>query len=110
MTDTSLDSLEITRNDDGTLTVQNPPLPEHIGVHAELWDSLETYTPAVDAPTGLEPPAGAYIELVGHADPDVDVAAQVLHIDATNARLAYRLVNQREDGVRVLVLEAWGEK
>jgi hypothetical protein len=113
------DSLIITRLDDGTIRVENAPLPERIEVAAELWDELEVYNPEVDGDTGLEPPQNGWLEVIphaGHVDGDgefmpVDNDGYVLHIDATNVTCTYRFNYAPKEGQTATgVLMSWGEK
>lgn len=109
------EDITITRTPYGP-RVDTAPLPEYIGVAAELWDEAETYDPAVDADTGIAPP-WLWIETPPHAgtvDADGNWVAgtpdQFLHIDATNVTCTYILVAEQPDGTRLMQLRAWGER
>ena len=110
------DALLITRNADGTLRVENAPLPERITVHADVWEELELVDYDADAdgprPAALLEP----IRHAGHVDGDgnpmaVDNDGYMLHIDAVNVSCSYRF-NYRPTGDRTAtgVLASWGEK
>lgn len=102
------EALTIHQSDDGSIRVENTPLPEYVLVGEELWGEAESYDPQVDADTGIEPPQ-LWIETVGHADEDVDNDGYLLHIDAANVALTYRLLDELPDGNRLLRLESWAE-
>jgi hypothetical protein len=115
----SADALLITRLDDGTIRVENAPLPERIEVAAELWDQILTEAP----PAGDAPEPGderwAWIEIIDHAGHvdgggefmPVDNDGYVLHIDATNVTCTYRFNYAPKEGQTATgVLMSWGEK
>lgn len=105
------EELRVTQHDDGTLHVDNAPLPEHIEIGRELWDSLaaEIYDPAV-MNTGPEG-NGAWLETIGHADPDREHDGYMLHIDADNVHCTYRVAGEipAEGPIRA-TLGGWAEK
>lgn len=124
--DRPYEPLKVTQLDDGTLRIDTAPLPERIGISAELWAAAEPYDPEVDGDTGLEPPP-LWLETVPHAgsvntdpaSPGFGERAEgsadtVLHIDAVNVACAYLLLSgqdaQQDDGVRVLELRSWSER
>jgi hypothetical protein len=107
------DELIITQLDDGTIRVENAPLPERIEVTSGLWDEL-MLDPIQDGPM---PPA--WLETIphaGHVDGDgkfmpVDNDGYVLHIEASNVTCAYRFNYAPREGQNVTgVLMSWGEK
>lgn len=107
------EALIITQLDDGTIRVENAPLPERIQVTAELWDELYIDPNAGD----LGPPA--WLESIphaGHVDGNGDPMAvendgYVLHVDATNVVCSYRFnYGPTEDRNATGVLVSWGEK
>jgi hypothetical protein len=100
--------LEVSQTPDGP-RVETSPLPEYIGVSAELWDQVEVYDPHIDADTGIAPPP-MWLEEIGHADPDVSNDGWMLHIDAVNVTCIYQLLSEQPDGTRVCLLRSWGEK
>lgn len=103
------DALIITQLDAGGIKVENTPLPEYILVAKDLWDEAEVYDPQLDGDTGLEPPDGLWIEEIGHADEDVTNDGYILHVNATNVALGYKLLQELEDGNRLLQLVSWAE-
>lgn len=103
--------LVITRHDDGTITVDTAPAPEYIDVSRELWEQLTVYDPAVDGDTGLEPPdEPMWLEVIGHADPEIANDGYMLHVDTENVVCSYRADSVPEEGPVRATLAAWGEK
>lgn len=109
------EELTLTRNSDGTIRVENAPLPERIAVTAELWDELNLDPTEEDSPEFPH----AWLETIahaGHVDGDgkamaVDNDGYVLHVDAVNVVCSYRFnYPPTEDRNATGVLVSWGEK
>jgi hypothetical protein len=110
--DTEAGELTIEQRD-GKAYVTTAPLPEHIEIARELWDGLEVWDPAIDADTGIEPPTGPlWLEVIGHADPEIDNDGYMLHVNTENVVCSYRAgagLDGPQHAVRA-TLAAWGEK
>lgn len=102
------EALIITQLDDGRIKVENTPLPEYILVAPDLWDEAEPYTPGEPEDEGT-PPGELWLEEIGHADEDVTNDGYVLHVDAANVTLSYKLLAEWESG-RLLQLVSWAER
>lgn len=101
------EDLQLTQLDDGSVRIENAPLPEYIAVTPNLWEEFPEWTPETEWPP-TDPAPWAWREVIGHADPDRDNDGYMLHLDATNVSAAYRLLGD-SDGNRVLRLERWSE-
>lgn len=97
---------------DGKAYVSTSPLPEYILVHPDFWDEAPEFTPSEpeEGEDPTEPPAEMWVEPIGHADEDVTNDGYVLHIDASNVALAYKLLEELPGGNRLLQLVSWAER
>lgn len=86
---------------DGQPYIVTAPLPEHVNIDRELFEQAEVMDPAVDFPTGLEPPA-LWCEQVKNK--------WVIHFDAVNVHCAYRIDTAEGDGPLSATLLGWAEK